>query len=177
MAKFKPGKSGNPGGRPRGSNTAKVRALAEFVSDDDLQGVLASVVGAAKSGDVQAAALILDRTIPKLRPRVADVADEAALAEEVAAARVRAAKAGGVGLGLESLICYEIVTGVPAASDPPARAPIAPGVFRDLPNPVRHPEPAPAAAPEPAPVRPLRMPQEPEHQTPADYDSNRRWLD
>lgn len=65
MARFKPGQSGNPKGRPRGIvNQAKLRkAIA-----DDLPDILNALTAQAKAGDVQACRLLLDRVLPALRP-------------------------------------------------------------------------------------------------------------
>ena len=60
-----PGRSGNPRGRAPGSGKIdKLRAaLAKELPD-----VLAALVAQAKSGDIAAIRLLLERTIPPLRP-------------------------------------------------------------------------------------------------------------
>ncbi len=63
---FKPGQSGNPRGKPKGTRswTSKFRdQLAESVPD-----VLESLIQQAKEGDTAAAKLILDRVLPSLKP-------------------------------------------------------------------------------------------------------------
>ena len=62
---FVKGQSGNPRGRPKGLVTQKkLRASIE----QDLPSILAAMIESAKAGDVQAAKLLIDRTIPALRP-------------------------------------------------------------------------------------------------------------
>ena len=56
---FKPGM----GGRPKGSRH-KITILAERLMSDDVEGVVQSVVSAAKNGDMTAARVILDRIAP-----------------------------------------------------------------------------------------------------------------
>ena len=66
MAKYVPGQSGNPTGKPRGALglPGKLRlALAQ-----EAQGILDAMIQAAKQGDTTAAGLILSRVIPPLRP-------------------------------------------------------------------------------------------------------------
>jgi hypothetical protein len=65
MSKFVRGESGNLNGRPRG--TGLVAKLREAIQGD-MPDVIQSVVGAAKSGDMSAAKILLDRVIPTLRP-------------------------------------------------------------------------------------------------------------
>ena len=62
---WKPGQSGNRSGRPVGTGeVARLRAaLAEHLPE-----VIDALIEAAKKGDTAAARLILERTIPALRP-------------------------------------------------------------------------------------------------------------
>lgn len=62
--RFKPGQSGNPGGRPTGSGeVARLRAaIGEHVPE-----ILEQLVNAARGGDIQAARLILERVLPPLK--------------------------------------------------------------------------------------------------------------
>jgi hypothetical protein len=66
MARFKPGESGNPRGRPRGSSkVSKYRAMLEPHAD----AVIEAVVQKALDGDVAAMRLILERLVPSLKSR------------------------------------------------------------------------------------------------------------
>lgn len=58
---FEPGDA--RAGRPKGSRH-KITILAEKLMSDDVEGVVQSVVKAAKNGDMQAARVILDRIAP-----------------------------------------------------------------------------------------------------------------
>ena len=67
---FKPGTSANPAGRPAGTTPrAKFRKLI----DPDLPELVATLVQAAKGGDIQAIRVILDRTIAPLKATAADL--------------------------------------------------------------------------------------------------------
>lgn len=62
--KFKPGTSGNPAGRPKGSkNKLKQKLL------DNVDGILDAMVAQAMAGDAAAAALVVNRVLPTLRPQ------------------------------------------------------------------------------------------------------------
>ena len=62
---WRPGRSGNPRGRPRGSGrTAPLTALLDSNAEPLLQAVLTQ----ALSGDITAARLLFDRYGPSLRP-------------------------------------------------------------------------------------------------------------
>ena len=59
---FKKGESGNPAGRPRGSVNKNLQMLRDAAS-----AILPDLIDRAKSGDLEAQKLILDRGIPRLR--------------------------------------------------------------------------------------------------------------
>ena len=65
--RWKPGQSGNPAGKKRG--TLNKRTLAAQAIVDDAGAILDVVIARAKAGDMTAAALIVNRLIPTLRPR------------------------------------------------------------------------------------------------------------
>lgn len=110
MSKFQKGRSGNPSGRPKGTKSAPNLLRDGLVGLADLKEVVAVIVKKARAGDLQAAAILLDRTVPRLKP-AADIADEAQLAEETAAARIRGARSEGSAL----LTLEELVAGSMAA--------------------------------------------------------------
>lgn len=60
--RWKPGQSGNPGGRS--SQTAKLRTKLAAGSE----AVIKIVMDAAKNGDMQACRLILERMVPAIKP-------------------------------------------------------------------------------------------------------------
>ncbi|MCZ2103094.1 MAG: DUF5681 domain-containing protein [Comamonadaceae bacterium] len=63
---WRKGQSGNPKGRPPGSGAiGKLRASIE----SDIPEILAALVAQAKGGDVQAARLLLERTLPAIKPQ------------------------------------------------------------------------------------------------------------
>jgi len=62
---WKPGQSGNPRGRPQGSG--QVAVLRQAISEA-IPAIVAQMVERAKEGDVAAARLLLERTIPPLKP-------------------------------------------------------------------------------------------------------------
>lgn len=152
MARFKPGQSGNPSGRPAGSRSTTSLLRTEMVTDADVQKIVAKVVAMAKEGDLVAAGMILDRTIPKLRHRVDDVVEEANLAEALQAARLRAAASSGFRVTvLEDLVAASFAPPEPALG---GHGQAAMAAERDAPSKAAEPAPEPS---QPQPARAFRM--------------------
>jgi len=73
MSKFLPGQSGNPNGRPKGTGTiAKLREAIQ----EEIPEIIDTLVSAAKSGDVSAARILIDKVIPTLRPSHSSVSED-----------------------------------------------------------------------------------------------------
>jgi len=68
MAKFKPGKSGNPGGKPKGALNQTTRSAQELL-DGEAQALTRKVVELARGGNVVALRLCLERLIPPRKDR------------------------------------------------------------------------------------------------------------
>ena len=65
---FKPGKSGNPNGRPKGSRNATTLAL-ESLLDGEAEALTRKAVELALAGDITALRLCLDRILPPRKDR------------------------------------------------------------------------------------------------------------
>ncbi|MEI2790464.1 MAG: DUF5681 domain-containing protein [Steroidobacteraceae bacterium] len=68
---FRPGQSGNPAGRPKGARDRKNVVAAEFAKEGSA--IARVVIEKAKDGDMGAAALVLQRLSPPLRPQAEKV--------------------------------------------------------------------------------------------------------
>jgi hypothetical protein len=64
-SQWKPGQSGNPRGKPAGSG--ELQRLRAAISEH-IPGIIDELVSAARGGDVQAARLLLERTLPPMKP-------------------------------------------------------------------------------------------------------------
>lgn len=154
MAKFvKGGPSPNPSGRPKGTKSAPNLLRDGLVGLADLKEVLAVLVQKAKGGDLAAASILLDRTVPKLKP-AADVAEEADVAEAITAAKIRGLRVEGA-LTLEALIAASMDT--PAAASSLVAMAVS-DTAAVAPTPAT---PAPAPEPTPPSGRPVRIPMPP----------------
>lgn len=63
---FKPGQSGNPAGRPRGSLN-KTTVLVRNLLQDEAEDIARVVLDAARGGDLTAAKLVLDKLVPQAK--------------------------------------------------------------------------------------------------------------
>jgi hypothetical protein len=63
---FKKGCSGNPAGRPRGTQNPSTKLRKQIA--DALPEIINTLVESAKGGDVGSASLLLSRALPPLRP-------------------------------------------------------------------------------------------------------------
>ena len=68
QGRFKPGQSGNPAGRPRGSRHATTVAI-EALLDGDAETITRKAIEAAKGGDMVAIRLVMDRICPPRKTR------------------------------------------------------------------------------------------------------------
>ena len=66
--RFKPGRSGNPNGRPSGSRNAATLAI-DALLDGEAETLTRKAIELAKTGDMQALKLCMDRIVPPRRDR------------------------------------------------------------------------------------------------------------
>lgn len=66
MARWKPGESGHPAGRPPGAIGKQTAIRRQLL--DDLPSILAGMVQQAQGGDVQAARMLCELAMPRLKP-------------------------------------------------------------------------------------------------------------
>lgn len=113
--RFKPGQSGNPAGRPKGSRNVTTVAL-ETLLDGQAEALTKKVVELALDGDMAALRLCMDRILPprKDRPVMFDlppiksagdaVAVTSAILAAVANGEITPADAGEIGKLVESYV-------------------------------------------------------------------------
>ncbi|QKS27736.1 MAG: hypothetical protein HT579_01410 [Candidatus Accumulibacter similis] len=65
---WKPGQSGNPNGRPKGSRN-RVTLVALAAMDEGADAIARKVVEMAKGGDISAARLVIERLVPVAKER------------------------------------------------------------------------------------------------------------
>lgn len=70
--RFRPGQSGNPAGKPRGTRH-RATQLAQKLMEGGIEDVVTAVLNAAKSGDIQAAKVIIDKLLPPVRERAVTI--------------------------------------------------------------------------------------------------------
>ena len=91
--RFKPGKSGNPEGRPKGSRNATTLAL-ESLLDGQAEALTQKAIDLALAGDIPALRLCMDRILPPRKdrpvtftlPEIKSAQDAAAVVSAVLAA-------------------------------------------------------------------------------------------
>lgn len=166
MTRFKKGSSGNPAGRPKGTKTAVNLLRDGLMGREDLAEIVAVLIEKAKAGDMQAATILLDRAVPRLK-HAAVVGDETELAEAVSAAKIRGAKSEGAsGMTLEALVIASSDPLRATTTTPASPADQSPYVERTESPPVA---PAPVMRrPTPRPVRPITIPTPPADDDPFD---------
>ena len=93
---FKPGKSGNPSGRPAGAKN-RTTLMAQTLFDGEAEALVRKVIELAMAGDIQALRLCIDRLCPPLKAHAAPIElelPETQNLSEIANAFIRAAANG-----------------------------------------------------------------------------------
>jgi Family of unknown function (DUF5681) len=110
---FKPGKSGNPDGRPKGARNRATLA-AEQLLDGEADALTRKAIELAKEGDTTALRLCIERILParKDRPVAFDMPHIETVADSVlAAAAIAAAVADGELTPMEAAELSKVVDG------------------------------------------------------------------
>lgn len=110
---WKPGESGNPAGRPKGSRNRLSVMREALITPAEARAVVEKLVESARNGDTQAASVLMDRIWPKLRPAApaiafplpeADLASQAeAVLREMAAGALPVQEAAAIVASLSSV--------------------------------------------------------------------------
>jgi hypothetical protein len=112
---FKPGQSGNPGGRPKGARNATTIAIEELL-DGEAAALTRKAIELAKAGDMQALRLCMDRLAPPRKdrhitfelPAIKSVADSvqasSALLLAVASGEITPSEAAEVGRLIDGFV-------------------------------------------------------------------------
>ena len=108
--RFKPGRSGNPSGKPRGTRH-RITLLAEKLLDEDGEDVVKKCIELAKGGDSAAIKLIMDRLIPPRKDRPVSI--DLPLIENISdASRAMAMVSTAVGEGTVTPLEAQVLSGV-----------------------------------------------------------------
>ena len=70
--RFHKGQSGNPAGKPRGAKN-RSSLVAERLFADESREICGSVIAQAKTGNMQAAKIILDRVLPPIKDKPIEI--------------------------------------------------------------------------------------------------------
>lgn len=108
---FKPGQSGNPGGRPQGSRNKATLAIAALF-EGEAEGLTRKAIELAKEGDLAALRLCLERICPPSRerpitidlPKIETIADIAAGTGVIIQAVARGEITPGEGTALANML-------------------------------------------------------------------------
>lgn len=68
---FQPGRSGNPGGKPKGADRIARRAIHKILQEGSVD-IAKQIVAAAQSGDMRAAEIVLRRIMPERKGAVVE---------------------------------------------------------------------------------------------------------
>ena len=72
MAKWQPGQSGNPNGKPKGARNKTTLAVLELL-EGEAQAITRKIIDKAKKGDITALRICMDRLAPPPKDRPVDI--------------------------------------------------------------------------------------------------------